>query len=740
MKKDDENGKQKKKLFKYKHKKVNTPTVLQMEAVECGAASLDMILGYFGKFIPLEQMRLECGVSRDGTKASNMLKAARKFGLECKGYRRELDGLKDVVFPCIIFWNFNHFVVLEGFKGNKAYLNDPASGKRVLDYDDFDMSFTGVVLEFKKGPDFKKEGHKPSMFPLLLNRLKGSSDIVAYIVLVGLFLLIPGFIVPSFSRFFVDKILVAKMTGYLKPLLLAMGGTVFIKALLTWMQQKYLLRFETKLSLTSSAKFLNHLFKLPVEFFSQRMPGELCGRIHSNDSIAHLLAEKMASVIVSVFSIFFYLVLMFRYSIVLTLLCIAVVLINMLLLKLVSEPRKVGMFKTQLENGKLSGMCMSGISMIETLKASGTEHDFFQQWSGQQAKVVLQQQKMAVLSQVTDMLPVMLTKILDLAILSVGTFEVIKGNMTMGMLVAFQSLQGNFIEPVSQFMELGSEMQSGQADMQRVDDVMVYPEAKRYKEDFEDKTEKHEVSEYHSTQKLEGYVELKDVTFGYSLLAPPLISNLSIMLKPGSRIALVGGSGSGKSTIGKLISSLYTPWSGEILFDGKRIADYEKNTFSSSVAVVDQDIFLFQGSVKDNLTMWDSTIPERYYIQAAKDACIHDIISTRPGGYLSEVEEGGTNFSGGQRQRLEIARALTTNPRIIVMDEATSALDPVTEEIVDKNIRRRGCTSIIIAHRLSTIRDSDEIIVLDHGKIAQRGTHEELVNTPGLYQELVKTM
>lgn len=728
------------KIFQYEHKRVKTPTVLQMEAVECGAASLAMILGYFGKFIPLEKLRIECGVSRDGTKASNMLTAARKFGLDCKGYKKELDELSSVKFPAIIFWNFNHFVVLEGFKKNKAYLNDPASGKRVLTFDEFDMSYTGVILEFERGESFKPEGHKPSMIPVLRRRIEGAHNVLSYVVLTGLFLLIPGFIVPTFSRFFVDSILVNKMTGFLKPLLVAMGLTALARCVLTWLQQKYLLRFETKLSLLSSAKFLNHIFKLPVEFFAQRMPGEICNRIASNDTIANLLSEKLASAAVNICSVIFYLILMFRYSVVLTLLCIGLAGVNFLLLKLVSEKRKTGMFKIQLEMGKLYGSSMSGISMIETLKASGTEHDFFQQWSGQQSKVVLQNQRMAILSQITTILPELLTKILNLLVLAVGALQIMNGKMTMGMLVAFQALQGSFVGPISEFMNLGSQLQSGQADMQRLDDVMEYPAEKRYKEDFCTASESGKELEYKPVNKLHGYISLKDVEFGYSSLAAPLISELNLELKPGTRIALVGGSGSGKSTIGKLVSSLYKPWKGEVLFDGKPVSEIERNTFTSSVAVVDQDIFLFEGTIKDNLTMWDTTIPEETYMQAAKDACIHDVIASRPGGYFGKIEEGGKNFSGGQRQRLEIARALAANPRILIMDEATSALDPVTEQIVDENIRRRGCTCIIIAHRLSTIRDSDEILVLEYGKIVQRGTHDQLISEDGLYKDLIKTM
>ncbi|MCR5724420.1 MAG: NHLP family bacteriocin export ABC transporter peptidase/permease/ATPase subunit [Treponema sp.] len=727
-----------KKCFTYVNKRVNTPTVLQMEAVECGAASLAMILGYYGSFIPLEKLRVECGVSRDGSKAPNIVLAAERLGLNADGYRRDIDKRSETKFPAIIFWNFNHFVVLEGFKGDKAYLNDPASGKRTVSYSEFDASFTGVVLEFSPSESFVKQGKKASIIPALKKRIAGAYSVLLYVILIGLFLLVPGFVIPSFSRFFVDTILVGGMNSFIKPLLIAMGVTVLLQGGLTWLQQWYLQRFHLKLSLSSSAKFLNHVLKMPVEFFTQRMPGELCSRIQSNDTVAMLISAKLTSAAVNLFCVAFYTVLMLSYDVPLTLICLMVLGINFALLKLTAEKVKLTTFKARMELGKLYGQTMSGISMIETLKASGLENDFFQEWAGEQAKVVLENQRMNRLSQVITQIPKSLALILDLLVLIVGAFRVMHGDITMGMLVAFQSLKTSFINPVTQFMQLGKDIQSGQADMQRLDDVMNYPAEKRYKDDFAPQVEE---AAGKPVQKLQGYVSLRKVTFGYSRLEKPLITDLDLELAPGSRVALVGGSGSGKSTIGKLVSSLYKPWSGEVLFDGKPVSEIDRATFTSSVAVVDQDIFMFEGTIRDNLTMWNGTdTEEASFTQAAKDACIHDVIAMRQGGYFSEVEEGGKNFSGGQRQRMEIARALTGNPRVLILDEATSALDPVTEQLVDENIRRRGCTCIIIAHRLSTIRDCDEILVLDKGQIVQRGTHDELVAAGGMYADLIKTM
>lgn len=738
--------------------RVKTPTVLQMEAVECGAASLAMVLRYYGKYIPLEELRIECGVSRDGSKASNILRAARKLGLEAVGYRKDLEALVDVRFPAIIFWNFNHFVVLEGIVGGKVFLNDPASGRRVVPWEEFDLSYTGVILEFKLTEDFVPSGQKPSIRVQLGRRAKGSETVLAYVVIAGLLLIVPGLVIPAFSQFFVDKILINGMTGFFKPLVFAMLCMIVLKAALVWLQESSLLRFQTKLAVSSSAKFILHVFSLPAEFFQQRMPGEIASRIQSNDSVATLLSEKLALTFINLFSIVFFGALMFRYDAVLTLLCILVLCLNLLALKLVDERQKIGNQKIQAESGKLYGITVSGVSMLETIKASGCENDFFMQWSGQQAKVLREMQEVSALSQVTGSLPAFLTRMLTVLILSIGSLRVMNGNMTMGMLVAFQALMTSFVSPVSALMELGGELQAGMADMQRLDDVMLYGRAQRFRDDYAegkgsdvDARLPHSsgsvsdalpspVAEASDHLKLKGFVTLDNVRFGYSRLENPLIDSFGLSLSPGSRVALVGGSGSGKSTVAKLVSSLYSPWEGEIRYDGLLLSKIDKKRFSSSLAIVDQDIFLFAGTIKDNLTMWNPMIPEVDYVQAAKDACIHGEISSRPGGYMSRIDEGGLNFSGGQRQRLEIARALAGNPRILILDEATSALDPVTEKEVDENIRRRGCTCIIVAHRLSTIRDCDEIIVMDKGRIVQRGAHTELIKVDGPYKELIKTI
>jgi NHLM bacteriocin system ABC transporter peptidase/ATP-binding protein len=717
----------------WRNTRVRTPTVLQMEAVECGAAALAMVLGYYKKIIPLEELRVECGVSRDGSKASNMVKAARKFGLEAKGFRKEPEELRELHLPMILFWNFNHFVVLEGIKGKRVYLRDPASGPRVVTYDEFDESFTGVVLTFQPGPEFQKSGQKRSVLRSLHRRLRGSGTALFYVVLVGLFLVLPGLVIPTFSKVFVDSILIGGMTRWLKPLLLAMALTLIVRGILTWLQQHYLLRTEAKLALSNSSKFFMHVFRLPVTFFDQRFGGEIASRVLLNDKIARLLSGELATTALSLIMIVFYAVLMFQYDVVLTLVGVFIALFNLLALRYSYRKRVDLNQRLQQEVGKLTGVAMSGLQMIETLKASGSESDFFAQWSGHQAKVMTAQQEMGLSSMLLSTIPALLSSINTIAILALGGLRIMDGHLTIGMFLAFQSLMGSFLLPVTQMVNLGSTLQETRADMNRLDDVLRHRLDRRFS-----KTPREEKPSPPMSVKLSGRLELEDITFGYSRLAPPLIENFKLVLNPGARVALVGASGSGKSTVAKLVTSLYEPWGGEILFDDQPIDAISRHILNNSVAMVDQEIFLFEGTVRDNLTMWDLTVPESVIIEAAKDACIHEDIASRPGGYMSPVSEGGSNFSGGQRQRLEIARALVGHPRILILDEATSALDPATESLVANGLRRRGCTCLIIAHRLSTIRDCDEIVVLDRGNVVQRGTHEQLRDLEGHYADLIR--
>jgi len=714
-------------------KPVRTPTVLQMEAVECGAAALAIVLAHHGRWVPLEELRIACGVSRDGSKASNVVKAARAYGLLAKGFKKEPAALRGMKPPMILHWNFNHFLVLEGIRSGRVYLNDPATGPRTVTEEELDQAFTGVVLTFVRAPEYVPGGEPPRLIIGLKKRLIGTRAALTFVLLAGLALVIPGLVTPVFSKVFIDSVLLENRRDWLPAILLGMGFAALATGVLTWLQQSYLLRLETKIALSSSSRFLWHVLRLPVEFFSQRFSGDISNRVGINDRVAQLLSRDLATSLLGAVMIVFYAGLMVMYDPVLTLVGVLVISLNVAALRFVSRKRVDGSRRFNQERGKLFGTALGGLQMIETLKATGGESDLYARWAGYQAKVVNARQDLERFTQVLDAVPPLLAALNTAVLLGVGGLRVMDGKLSLGGLVAFQVLMASFVAPINRLVNLGGRLQTVEGDMNRLDDVIRY----RTEAGLEAGTGDPPPEDF--PVKLAGRLELRGVTFGYSRLDPPLIDGFDLVLKPGSRVALVGGSGSGKSTLSKLVTGLYEPWTGEILFDGHPRSAVPRSVLTNSMAFVDQNVFLFEGTVRDNLTLWDSTVPLPEVVAAARDAAIHEDVAARPGGYDSQVAEGGANWSGGQRQRLEIARALVTRPSLLVLDEATSALDPNTESLIDENLRRRRCTCLIIAHRLSTIRDADEIIVLEKGKVVQRGTHDELKGIEGPYARLINT-
>lgn len=712
--------------------RTRTPTVLQMEAVECGAAALASVLGYYGRIVSLEELRVACGVSRDGTKASNILKAARSYGLKAKAFSRQASELADLPVPMIVFWNFNHFVVVEGLAPEKVYLNDPAMGPRTVGEAEFTESFTGVVLIFEPGENFKPGGVRRGLLGPLRERLRGSEGSLTYVLAGTVMLAGIGLAIPLAIRAFVDYCVVAGRGEWAGPLLLGMVLAAGLRGALTWLQRRYLLRLETKLALTSSYRYFHHVLRLPMEFFTQRYGGEVGNRVEINDHIAGLLSGKLAANFLNLVMAICYLALMFRFDVVLAAVGSAIAALNLVALRYVSRGRQDVNMRLLHEQGKMLGTSLAGLQSIETLKASGAESDFFSRWAAYLAKVTEAGQQMSRDTLMLGLVPFVLGACNTIAILGIGAGRVLDGYMTVGMLVAFQSLMSSFMEPVEQLLWMGSSLQEVKGELNRLDDVLRYPP--------DANLDRQRTAESDNLPpRLAGHVELRGITFGHSRLDPPLIDGFSVSIPPGARIALVGPSGSGKTTLAKVVSGINRPWSGEILLDGIPWEQVPRDVLTNTLSMVDQEFFLIEGSVREVLTLWDATVSEDVMVQAAKDACIHDDIAARAGGYDSHVEEAGANFSGGQRQRLEIARALVTNPAVLVLDEATSALDPITEKTIDDHLRRRGCTCIIVAHRLSTIRDCDEIIVMDRGRIVQRGTHDTLYQASGLYRDLVQS-
>ncbi|MGQ0651277.1 MAG: NHLP family bacteriocin export ABC transporter peptidase/permease/ATPase subunit [Betaproteobacteria bacterium] len=716
-------------------RRVRTPIVLQLESLECGAAALSIVLRHYGCYVSLEELRQRCGVTRDGSKASNILKAARGYGLTAKGFKKEPAELRAFAAPFIVFWNFNHFVVVDGFDGERVHINDPAWGRRIVNADEFDQSFTGVVLTFEPGAQFKPVGQPESIYRAAFKRLTGDRSALAFLVLAGLFMVVPGLVLPVFTALFIDRVLVDGQASWALPVVLGLGCVAAIHVALSWLQNWYLVRLQTKLVLSMASRFFWHLLHLPHAFFTQRAPGEIGWRLMLNDNVAGVITGDLARAVVNGMLAVFFFAVMLTYDVALSFMSLAVVIANLAVFQLVTARTQESSLALAITQGKLQGTAASGLSVIETLRATAAEAGFFTKFAGFLAQHVQARQRMETLGIYFRQVPAFLMLANEAAILCFGGLRVIEGHLTIGMLVAFMGLVHSFISPAVGLVGLMDRVQHLRGDLQRIDDVLNYA-----RDPLADGVALYDAAQAPGAPgKLAGRVELRDVSFGYNPNDEPLLRSFSMAAAPGERIALVGRSGCGKSTVAKLISGLYAPFAGEVTFDGRPRERYSRLWLAGSVSLVDQDITLFEGTFRDNLTMWDPTIAESDIIAAAKDALIHDFIMSRPLGYDGAVGEGGRNMSGGQRQRLEIARALVGKPSVLVLDEATSALDTSTEELLEHNLRRRGCTCIVIAHRLSAIRDCDRILVLKDGRLVEEGALAELLAMRGgHYRELLE--
>lgn len=703
-----------------------------MEALECGAASLAMVLAHHGRHVPLEELRIACGVSRDGSRASNVLKAARGYGLTAKGMQMEPAALAEVQAPAILFWEFNHYVVYDGMGrrlGRRGvHINDPDKGRRFVPTEDFDTSFTGVVLVLEPGPSFRRGGRKPGVLGALPARLRGTTGTMLASLLASLLLVAVGATLPALSRTYIDLFLIGRQTSLLGVLFAAMGTMVALTVVLTWLQQANLLRGRIISSTLSSARFFRHLLRLPVTFFAQRSPADLVQRLQSNDAVAETLARDLTAAAVDGIVVLLYAFLLWTYDPQLTVIGVGIALLNVVAMRIVVRLRATRTQKLRADSARLTNTSYTGLQLIETMKATGGENGYFRRWAGQHATTLEEQQRLGVPSAWLGVVAPALATLNSALILWIGGLRAVEGHISIGLLVAFQALVTRFTAPVTRLNGVAGRIQDFAADVTRLKDVENFP-----------------VDALHTrpepaanTRRLKGHVTLEDITFGYSPLDKPLLTGFSLTVGPGQQVALVGGSGSGKSTVSRLISGLYAPWEGTIRIDGQRLKDIPRGALAASVSFVDQDVFLFEGTVRDNVALWDPSIPDDAVEAALRDAALYEVVARRPGGIHSRVEQDGRNFSGGQRQRLEIARALVRRPSILVLDEVTSALDAETEHVIIDNLRRRGCACVVIAHRLSTVRDSDEIVVLDHGTVVERGRHEDLLAAAGPYADLVR--
>ena len=712
-------------------KVAKVPVIMQLEALECGAACLAMILAYYDAWIPLEQVRSDCGVSRDGSNAKNVLKAARSYGLTAKGYRFEPEVLKEEgTFPCIVHWNFNHFIVLKGFKNNEAYINDPGRGELKISMKEFDEGFTGITLLFDAPDTFVPTGKRESTLDFVISRLDGAKTAIAFVFLTSIITNLIGIITPAFTRIFYDRLLTHQNPEWFKPFIIALGVMFAVQIIVSIVNTEYSNIINGKMAVVGSTSFMWKILRLPMVFFSQRMAGDILTRQGSNSAIANVIVQTLAPLLLNTIMMIFYFVVMIRYNLVLTVVGLISILVTTFVSQIISKKRINASRVAMRDAGKLQGTTVAGISMIESIKASGSENGFFERWAGYQAGSNNGETSFSNVNYTIGLIPGFVSLLSSSVILFISLYLTIQGKFTLGMITAFEGYLASFQAPANQLINASSTLQSMRTEIERVDDVMRYPTDVIYAaEDI--------IDEDSSYSKLTGKITMKNVTFGYAKLDEPLIKDFNLELTPGKRVAFVGSSGCGKSTLSKLISGINQPWSGEILYDGKKITEIDRSIFTGSLAVVDQDIILFEDTIKNNIKMWDDSIEDFEVILAAKDAQIHEDIVQREGGYDYMLTEGGKDFSGGQRQRLEIARVLAQDPTIIILDEATSALDAKTEYEVVKAIKDRGITCIVVAHRLSTIRDCDEIIVLDHGVVVERGKHDELMALNGHYTQLI---
>ncbi|HKQ77909.1 MAG TPA: peptidase domain-containing ABC transporter [Blastocatellia bacterium] len=701
------------------------PYIQQMSATECGAACLTMALAWFGKHVPLAEVRQVAGVDRDGATALSILHAARWYGLRARGVKLELEGLPYLDRGAILHWEFSHFVVFDRLRKDGVEIIDPASGRRVVSFDQFNRSFTGVALTLSPAEEFRQTSEQRNVVWTYVRQFLGQTRLWRRIVVVTALLQLFALGLPLLTGTLVDRIIPRGDAGLLHLLGAGLLGIVVFSGLTSVLRAQLLLHLRTKLDAKMTLGFLDHLVSLPFGFFQQRSEGDLMMRVNSNTTIREMLTSSALSGLLDGVMAISYLAILLMANAAMCAIVLSLAFLQAAVF-LFSYRRYQDLMSQDLQTqAKAQSYLVQMLAGIETLKANGVEERAVEQWSNLFVDGLNVSLSRGRLSATVDSLMGILKSGSPLLVMWFGGWLTLNGDLSLGTMLALNALAAGFLGPASTLISMALQLQLLRSYVDRIDDVLAAPP-----EQNKDKVA--------PAPTLRGEIELRDLSFSYSANSSSAgVRGVSVKIKPGQKVAIVGQSGAGKSTLAKLLLGLYRPSSGSILFDGVDIAGYDLRSVRRQCGIVTQRSHLFSGTIRENISLNDPGVPLDAVIEASRLACLHDDVTGMPMGYETVLADGGSSISGGQRQRVALARALVNRPAIILLDEATSELDSITEAEAHLNLSGLSCTRIVIAHRLSTITDADLILVMDSGKLVEHGTHRQLLESGGHYARLI---
>ncbi len=706
------------------------PVVRQLAATDCGAACLAMVLGYNGKEVPLDELRRALGIGRDGATATALLNAGRSHGLRGRGVRVEMEGLPYLPQGAILYWEFRHFVVFERYTSKYVVVIDPGAGRRKIPIEKFRRAFTGVALVFERTEAFTPSDDtaprsKTKRIAGLMGLILERRDLVFRLMSTSVLVQVLSLAMPLLTGVLIDRVVPHK--DYSLLLIITLGFCAFqiFNAIAGFVRAHLLIHLRTQIEVSFTLRFLDHLIDLPYAFFQQHTSGDLMVRLGSNNVVRDMLTSTVLSAFLDGAMATFYLGLLLLANVTLTVLVILLAGARMMLLAVVRWRQKQFLAETLENQARSQTYQVEMLSGMETLKAMGLEHRAAEHWSNVFVDGLNISIRRGRLDAIFSMLLGLMGTVSTLALMFYGTYLVLQGTFTLGTMMAFSALAGGFLSPLNSLLSSALQLQMVEVYLERLNDVM-------------DAAPEQDPNTASVVGPLVGAIALEKVSFRYGGPQDRLVvDDVTVEVQPGAKVALVGRTGSGKSTLARLMAGLYDPTTGRILFDGNDLKNLDRSSVRSQLGIVTQETQLFGGSIRRNIALSDPQMGLERIVKAAKLACIHDDIIAMPMSYETPLADRGLSLSGGQRQRLALARALVSNPKLLILDEATSHLDALTEENVNRNLAALRCTRIVIAHRLSTIRDADLILVLENGKVVERGTHNELLDRDGEYAHLL---